>query len=125
MERKEMEKLEKASYMDNSIQDQLERYISENLPLCLNNYNAFKEQGTIVEPAESSGQITTKGQITTNVVFTDEDVVINVNYPILLKKGEESKKQEKFNANIQKKRRGNKKTGKFQKKYKRKRKKNL
>src|SRR3989338_4214177 len=100
LDRTEMPKLEKASYMDNSIQDQLERYISENLPLCLNNYNAFKEQGTIVEPAESSGQITTKGQITTNVVFTDEDVVINVNYPILLKKGEESKKLENFNANI-------------------------
>lgn len=101
LDRTEMPKLEKTSTMDNSIQDQLERYITENLPICLNNFKAFKEQGTLVEPVEPSASITT------NVIFTDEDVVINVNYPIIIKKDEkegekggESKKLENFNANI-------------------------
>jgi len=91
LDRTEMPRLEKTSIGDDSIQDQLERYIKQELILCLNDYNSFAEKGTVVS---------VKGEMDPTVIFTDEDVVITIYYPLEIKGVDESRTLDSFGANI-------------------------
>ena len=91
LDRTEMPALEKTGPGDNSIQDQLERYISAELEACLDSYTAFAQQGMKVTPT---------GGIKTDVIFTDEDVVVSVNYPLKVDKTDGTKDLELFGAKI-------------------------
>ena len=90
-DRTEIPMLEKTNKGDYSVQDQLERYVEENLLFCLNGFEIFKEQGLVVEP---------EGEITANVIFTDEDIVVTVNYPITLKKEGSTTKLDTFSTKL-------------------------
>ena len=56
-----------------SIEGQLDDYINEHLNTCLEDFNAFKQQGFRINPT---------GEIKTTTKVTDEDVQFYVNYPL-------------------------------------------
>ncbi|MFH1440352.1 MAG: hypothetical protein ABIG89_07310 [Candidatus Woesearchaeota archaeon] len=90
-DRSEMPKLEKTSANDGSVQDQLERYITENMPTCINDFDIFKQQGTVVEAL---------GEMSVSVIFTEEDVVVTLNYPLNLIKDQNLVKLEHFSTKV-------------------------
>jgi len=63
----------------NSIEEQIERYINENLKDCLNEFESFKEQAI---------EVTSLGDVDTRTIIRDNDIVVYVNYPLTVKKGE-------------------------------------
>jgi hypothetical protein len=73
-DRIEIPELEMEYYGDFSIQDQIERYIHERLPACLNNFAALQNAGiTVSHTGETfiSSQIATNGiQVTANMPIT-------------------------------------------------------
>jgi hypothetical protein len=85
LDRTEMPTLEKTSPGDDSVQDQLERYIIQELPLCLDDYSTFKEQGLTIFATEEPDP---------TVIFTDENVVVTMYYPLSINTGEISEEGE-------------------------------
>lgn len=57
---------------ENFIKRQLEDYINRNLRACLDNFDAFEGQYDVNE----------LGTLTTEVILTDNDVLVTVNYPL-------------------------------------------
>lgn len=65
-------------------QDEIARYVNNNLGTCLNGFQPFIDEGYNVQV----------GKIQTKVIIRSNDVVVNVNYPItLMKKGVKVKLQ--------------------------------
>ena len=96
-DRSEIPQLYKSYTDDNSIQDQLEQYITMNVNLCLNDFNEFKGQGM---------QITAQKELQTSVIIGETDVTIAVTYPlqvsassaVVAEKNQKSYTLEKFSA---------------------------
>ncbi len=87
----EYEKGEERSFMDSSIEAQIDRYVNENIDECLNDFNDFKKQGfTIIE----------LGNVKTTTTIRDKDVLVSVDYPIEIKKGNINSKASKFFTEI-------------------------
>ena len=79
LDKTQMPTLMKSYDEDYSIQWQLENYISKNIKTCLNDFEVFTAQGmNIVE----------MGIIDTEVIITEGDVNIKLNYPIKIFKEE-------------------------------------
>ena len=72
------------------MQNDINRYINENLDSCLDNFNVYKEQGYDI----SLESINTKSTIGLN------DVFIKVNYPIILTKGNTREEVNEFSSTI-------------------------
>jgi len=70
-----------------SIEAQLDKYVDSNLNNCLNNFEAFKEQGFIIDSI---------GKIKTTTTVAENDVVFLVDYPIQIKQGEANAKISSF-----------------------------
>ncbi|MBL7055215.1 hypothetical protein ISS05_05660 [Candidatus Woesearchaeota archaeon] len=75
---------------ENSIEKQLERYVKRNMKICVNNFEAFTEQGYKVEEL---------GDIKVDVVIAARDVSVLVDYPIEADKGSKVKIT-KYYANV-------------------------
>ncbi|MBT4825038.1 hypothetical protein HON88_07605 [Candidatus Woesearchaeota archaeon] len=87
----EMPRLEKKNELDGSVQDQLERFIVESLPICLNDYKKFEEQGVVIEPTAEPVAV---------VTFTDESVVTNLYYPLDVEREGETITVDSFNTGV-------------------------
>jgi|GEM_PF-6697919 len=84
--RSEAPNLYKSSEGDNSIESQIEEYIKEKLPLCLDNYQDLKEQGFTIET----------GVIKPTVKITEKNVAVKIDFPITLKKDQSETKITQF-----------------------------
>jgi len=73
-----------------TIEKEISKFIDYWLPVCLDNLSIFKEQGYDIE----IGDISSKAYITLDEVFIDVD------YPIEIKKEDYIKNLEKFNAQV-------------------------
>jgi len=87
----EMRKGSERSPMDTSIEAQIDRYVNENLNKCLNDFKDFKEQGFSVREL---------GKVTTTTTIKNNDVLVSVNYPLEIKKGEVKSKVSQFFTTI-------------------------
>lgn len=76
---------------ENSIEIQLERYIDLKFKECLSNFEPFTEQGF---------KITEAGKIKSDVVITEEDVIVLVNYPINAERQDVKSKISQFQVRI-------------------------
>lgn len=74
-----------------SIEDQLQRYLIRELPICLNGFETFKEQGYIV---------TEDGGIQPEVAITSSEVAVLVKYPLDITGPEINAKISQFYVNI-------------------------
>ena len=72
------------------IEKELENYIDNNLPACLNDFEEFKNQGLTVEPKH----------ITTDVKFTTTDVILDVHYPLKVIEGNKKTKISDFKLHV-------------------------
>lgn len=89
----EMPRLDKSYAGDYSIQDQLERYVVERLPLCLADFKALKDVGVEVKPADT-------GIMEANVVFTEHDTLVTLKYPLEVTSGNEQSKIDVFSEEL-------------------------
>ncbi len=87
----EYDKGEERSFMDSSVEAQIDRYVNENLEECLNNFQDFEAQGFTV---------TKLGNVTATTTVRDKDVLVSVDYPIEIKKGNINSKPSKFFTEI-------------------------
>ncbi len=71
--------------------EQLGIYIKLFLPVCLDNFNTFRAEGYDI----------TTGQITTETIFGEKETIINLNYPLIFKRGAAELKLENFSAKIE------------------------
>src|SRR3989344_3767210 len=62
---------------DNSIEKQLERYVDLELKSCLNNFKSFEEQGY---------KITETGNLKSDVTIASNDILVSVDYPLMVEK---------------------------------------
>ncbi len=67
---------------ENSLEKQLERYIRKNIGKCLNDFKSFESQGIDVKAL---------GDIKVDVVFSELDTVILIDYPIEASKEKQAK----------------------------------
>ncbi len=81
--------LEKQTKGDGSIQDQLELYIGEHLPICFDDFNALRNKGILVESF---------GNLSVSSLITDKSVEITVKYPLKIMQGETISTQNSFAA---------------------------
>lgn len=72
------------------IEQQVNRYIERELPLCIDDFKSFRKQGFDFEIEE----------IKTNTSINLEDVSVSVNYPITIKKADSKTKIIDFSQNI-------------------------
>lgn len=79
LDKTEMPSLMKSYEEDYSIQWQLENYITKNIRACINDFEVFEAQGM---------KIVEMGRITTEVIITEGDVNIKLDYPIKVFKEE-------------------------------------
>lgn len=68
------------------IGSQFSKYIENQLPTCINNFEAFKEFDI------------TAGEIKANTIFTEKDTIVNVKYPLTIKKGDSITELSDFSA---------------------------
>ncbi|MBI3032075.1 hypothetical protein HYY69_01260 [Candidatus Woesearchaeota archaeon] len=73
VDKSEMPQLYKQYKGDDSIQDQLERYIRDGVEQCVNNFVSFNSKGILVNP---------KGELSIAVLFGEEDVQVKAEYPL-------------------------------------------
>jgi len=73
--------------MDSSVEAQIDVYVNENLNNCLNDFKDFKEQGFSVREL---------GEITTTTTIRDDNVLVSIDYPLEIKKGEVKSKVSQF-----------------------------
>ncbi|MEA3429777.1 MAG: hypothetical protein U9R08_00740 [Nanoarchaeota archaeon] len=71
------------------LSEELDSYVNEFVPLCLNNLNAFKDQFDVVigKPNASS-------------LINDDNVIMNLQYPVIVSSGDISRELSKFNTKI-------------------------
>ena len=81
--------LEKTVENDNSIQDQIERYIEEKMPDCLNNFEALTETGLQIEQT---------GELTVETTLNENSVDITATLPINIIQESATTTQESFSA---------------------------
>lgn len=74
------------SLLDMSVQAQVDRYVENNLKICLNNFNQLKEQGFTIS--------TEIPKVTTSI--RDTDVLVKLNYPMHVRKSREIHDLEEF-----------------------------
>ncbi|MBR9691614.1 hypothetical protein GOV06_02410 [Candidatus Woesearchaeota archaeon] len=79
--------LYRTSGEDNSIEAQVDKYVDEQLKICLNNYAPFIEQGFEIEE---------KGRLKTTTLIGDFDVSIFIDYPLEIRKGDTTHDIERF-----------------------------
>jgi hypothetical protein len=77
---------------DNSVEAQIDRYVSQKLLECLDDFKPFKERGMLIEPAGSVPEPTT--------YVRENDVLINVHYPVLVNISGDSELIENFYSEI-------------------------
>lgn len=70
------------------IERELENYITEKLELCLN-FSSFEVQGFEIN----------EGDLSTSITVEEEKVYADVNYPLVIKKGEETYRMNEFKIN--------------------------
>ena len=70
------------------IERELENYITEKLGLCLN-FSSFEVQGFEIN----------EGDLSTSITVEEEKVYVDVNYPLVIKKGEETYRMNEFKIN--------------------------
>lgn len=87
----EMPPLYKENEGDYSIQSQLEEYIEENLDNCINGFRAFESQNVKVQEKDSPEA---------TVDFTDEEVLVDLEYPLEINKNKSIARQELFKAEL-------------------------
>lgn len=68
------------------MQQQISAYMELQLPVCLSNFESLKEKGL---------NVTTRN-ITANTIIADDEVVININYPVTIKQQGQSQKIDLF-----------------------------
>lgn len=73
-----------------AIQEELGRYIEDNLNYCLNNFLVLKEQGYEIE----------QGNIEADVKFIQNRILVNLEYPLTIKRQDTEFRLEKFISNI-------------------------
>ncbi len=73
VDKSEMPRLYKKYKGDDSIQDQLERYIREGTEQCVNNFVSFNSKGILVNP---------KGELSLQVTFGEQEVQVKAQYPL-------------------------------------------
>jgi len=71
-----------------TIETEMLNYIKNNLPECLNDFSAFKEQGFDIETGEINGEVT----------ITARDVTFNIEYPVNVKRGNSATQLKDFFA---------------------------
>ncbi len=71
-----------------SVERELELYVDDMIYFCINDFNDF------------SGFEVEGGEVITESIIEEDKVVFNVNYPISLKKGEDSYSFENFNVEV-------------------------
>ncbi|MFC1704989.1 hypothetical protein ACFLZ6_01525 [Nanoarchaeota archaeon] len=71
------------------IKNQIEAYVTEELDTCLNDFETLKDY-----------EIRPVGKITTKVELTEKDVVVKVDYPLLVKIAEQTIRIEEFKIDI-------------------------
>ena len=76
---------------DNSMQKQLERFVTPKFQECINNFETFRQQGF---------KITSDSEIKTDVLINSEDVSVNVNYPITIEYGSSKSQLSQFSATL-------------------------
>lgn len=64
------------------VENEINEYYADNLPLCLNNFDEYKNKGYVIE---ASG-------MNVEVNFDDEDTIFNLNYGIAISKSDKSEK---------------------------------
>ncbi len=69
---------------EEKIELEISKYINEALPLCVGNFTEFQEF-----------QIT-EGEIKTNTIILDNEIILNVEYPLTIIKDEEKSRIKKF-----------------------------
>ncbi|MBN1386256.1 hypothetical protein JW968_04775 [Candidatus Woesearchaeota archaeon] len=74
-------------YGPNSIQIQLQDYMDKRLRSCLRQFEDFQGQGYIFRDLYN---------ISTEVKFTEKDIIFNVRYPLDIQKGEQTYRLERF-----------------------------
>ena len=72
---------------ENSIEKQLERYISLELKSCLNQFKPFEEQGY---------KVIENGNVKSDVTIASSDVIVSVDYPLSVAKGSSKTDVNKF-----------------------------
>ena len=87
----EMKKGSERSFMDSSIEVQVDRYVNKNLNKCLNDFSDFEDQGFEVREL---------GKITTTTTIRQDDVLVSIDYPLEIKKGEVKSKVSQFFTTI-------------------------
>ena len=71
-------------------QNELSDYINKNLEVCINNFKPFKLQGYDI----------TAGKPNANVKIRDRDIVVNLDYPLVIKKGNTQEKLNDFQVRV-------------------------
>ena len=79
------------SQTENSIEKQLERYINSKFKDCVKDFEPFIEQGFKISEA---------GKLRTDVTIASDDVVVLVEYPLNVEKGDVKKKITQFLVSI-------------------------
>lgn len=76
--------------LEENIQKEILKYIQDKLPICLGNFSSFREQGFDVIAREISGKI----------VFSQKDVVIDLDYPIFVRSESSSIELRDFSSKV-------------------------
>lgn len=87
----EMKKGSERSFMDPSIEAQIDRYVNYNLNECLNDFIDFEDQGF---------EVMELGKITTTTTVMESDVLISIDYPLEIIKGKVKSKASNFFTTI-------------------------
>ncbi len=75
---------------DHSIESQIDRYVTINLPICTKKFEGFSSQGYTV----------TTGAVQTKSFIRDHDVFIQVTYPLQFTNGDSTKKISDFSVTL-------------------------
>ncbi len=84
-------KLEKQAEDDGSIQDQLERYVEQQLPICLHNFEALEKTGKV---------ITETGELSVSVLIADQAVEVTAFLPLEIDEAGTTTTQDSFSATV-------------------------
>ena len=71
-----------------TIQQELSKYVNDNLPGCLDDFGSFKNKGYIFE----------LGNISSDVTIGENAIDVNVEYPIIISKGNSLLRLDKFSS---------------------------
>ncbi|MEK6867505.1 MAG: hypothetical protein AABX98_01650, partial [Nanoarchaeota archaeon] len=83
--------LEKQTEDDGSIQDQLERYVEQQLPVCINDFEALEKTGKA---------ITETGELSVSAIIADQAVEVTALLPLEIEEAETTTTQDSFSATV-------------------------